>query len=78
MLLASYMTFRESSNRHQIQGISQISLNVEYSQFKYNLMIFDFGQAMSATKKPKYRKLLSIHVQYKLVAFGKGLIAIYI
>jgi hypothetical protein len=31
-ILARYMTFRESSSYHQNQGISQISLNVEYSQ----------------------------------------------
>jgi hypothetical protein len=33
------MTFRESSNRHQNQGISQISLSVEYSKSQLDVKL---------------------------------------
>jgi len=37
--MVRYITFSKGSNHHQSQEISQISLNVEYSQLKRNVTL---------------------------------------
>jgi hypothetical protein len=50
MIMARYMTFRESSNHHQNQGISQISLSVEYSKSQLDVN-WDSGIKVSIFKE---------------------------
>jgi hypothetical protein len=39
MIMARYMTFRKGSNYHQNQGISQISLSVEFSKSQLDVKL---------------------------------------
>ena len=48
--MARYMKFRESSNHHQNQGISQISLRDEYSKSQLDVKLGFWHQGIPNLK----------------------------
>jgi hypothetical protein len=64
LIMASYVTFRESSNHHQNQGISQISLSDEYSKSQLDVKLGFWHQGIPNLKNFPPIKETFHHILY--------------